>query len=99
MEILWQVVYLALYTFFMLLLARLVLEYVLMFAKRWQPGRGAAAGMEVVWSVTDPPLRALRRVIPPLRLGTVSLDLAFMALLFIVYLLLFVVVGPLAGLR
>jgi Predicted integral membrane protein len=95
-EILWQVLYLALYAFFLLLLARLVLEYVLMFARRWQPGRGAAAGMEVVWSVTDPPLKALRRVIPPLRIGTVSLDLAFMALLFIVYVLLYVVVGPLA---
>ena len=95
MEILWQVIYLALYLFFLLLLARLVLEYVLMFARRWTPGRTAAAGMEVVWSVTDPPLKALRRVIPPLRVGTVSLDLAFMALLFIVYVLLYVVVEPL----
>lgn len=99
MEVLWQVIYLILYGFFLCLLARLVLEYVLMFARRWQPGRGAAAGLEVVWSVTDPPLRALRRVIPPLRIGTVSLDLAFLALLFIVYVLLSVVVGPLAEVR
>ncbi|HEX6075803.1 MAG TPA: YggT family protein [Micromonosporaceae bacterium] len=99
MEVLWQVVYLVLYGFFLFLLARLVLEYVLMFARRWQPGRGAAAGLEVVWSITDPPLRALRRVIPPLRIGTVSLDLAFLALLFIVYVLLYVVVGPLAEVR
>jgi YggT family protein len=98
-EVLWQVIYLILYGFFLSLLARLVLEYVLMFARRWQPGRGAAAGLEVVWSITDPPLRALRRVIPPLRIGTVSLDLAFLALLFIVYVLLSVVVGPLAEVR
>ena len=40
---------------------------------RWRPGRGAAAAaLEVVWSVTDPPLKALRRVIPPLRIGTVA---------------------------
>ncbi|MGH3715482.1 MAG: YggT family protein [Micromonosporaceae bacterium] len=97
MEIVWQVVYLLLYAFFLLLLARLVLEYVLMFARRWQPGRGASAGLEVVWSVTDPPLKALRRVIPPLRIGTVSLDLAFVVLLLIVYVLLYVVVGSLAG--
>ena len=97
MGIFWQVVYLVLYAFFLLLLARLVMEYVLIFARRWQPGRGAAAGMELVWSVTDPPLKALRRVIPPLRIGTVSLDLAFMALLFIVFVLLNVVVGPFAG--
>ncbi|MGH3647378.1 MAG: YggT family protein [Micromonosporaceae bacterium] len=97
MEIVWQIVYLILYGFFLVLLARLVLEYVLMFAKRWQPGRGASAGLEVVWSVTDPPLKALRRVIPPLRIGTVSLDLAFLVLLLIVYVLLYVVVGSLAG--
>ena len=99
MEVLWQVIYLILYGFFLCLLARLVLEYILMFARRWQPGRGAAAGLEVVWSITDPPLRTLRRVIPPLRIGTVSLDLAFLALLFIVYVLLSVVVGPLAEVR
>ena len=43
--------------------------------------------MEVVWSVTDPPLKALRRVIPPLRLGTVSFDLASLVLLVIVFVL------------
>jgi YggT family protein len=72
-------------------MARLVLSFVMQFARRWQPRRGAAAAMEVVWSVTDPPLKALRRVIPPLRIGTVSLDLAFLILLVIVYVLLRVV--------
>jgi Predicted integral membrane protein len=90
-DVLLQVLYLALYLFFLALLARLVLEYVLMFARRWQPGRGAGASMEVVWSVTDPPLKALRRVLPPLRIGTVSLDLAFVALLIIVFVLMSVV--------
>jgi len=44
--------------------------------------------LEVVWSVTDPPLKALRRVIPPLRLGTVSLDLSSFLLLIILFVLL-----------
>ncbi|MGH3661934.1 MAG: YggT family protein [Micromonosporaceae bacterium] len=91
MDVLLQVVYLVLYFFSLTLLARLVLEYVLMFARRWSPGRAAGAGMEVVWSVTDPPLKALRRVIPPLRIGTVSLDLAFVVLLIIVFVLMSVV--------
>ena len=43
--------------------------------------------MEVVWSVTDPPLKALRRVIPPLRIGNVSLDLASLVLLVILFVL------------
>jgi len=54
---------------------------------RWQPGRGASAALESVWSVTDPPLKALRRVIPPLRIGNVSLDLAFIVLLVILFVL------------
>ncbi|HEV2087174.1 MAG TPA: YggT family protein [Cryptosporangiaceae bacterium] len=91
MVLVWQVTYLVLYLFLMLLLGRLVMEYVLVFARRWQPGRGAAAFMELVWSTTDPPLRALRRVIPPLRIGSVSLDLGFLLLLMIVSVLMSVV--------
>jgi len=87
-----QVVYLLLYTFFLILLARFVMGAVLQYGRRWQPGRGAAAALEVVWSVTDPPLNALRRVIPPLRIGTVSVDLASLVLLVILFVLMNVVV-------
>jgi YggT family protein len=73
--------------FFILLIARLVFDYVMMFARSWRPSGVAAVGLEVVYSVTDPPLKALRRVIPPLRLGNFSIDLGFMVLLFVVYLL------------
>jgi YggT family protein len=96
-SILFQVLYLVLYVFFLALMARLVLSWILQFARRWQPGRGAAAGLEAVWSVTDPPVKALRRVIPPLRIGTVSVDLAFLLVLVLVYVLLFFVVRPLTG--
>ncbi|MGA8116582.1 MAG: YggT family protein [Actinocatenispora sp.] len=95
MSLLFQVLYLVVYFFLMMLMARLVLSFILQFARRWQPQRRAAAAMEVVWSVTDPPLKALRRVIPPLRIGNVSLDLAFLILLVIVYVLLNVVLPPL----
>ena len=96
MYIIWQVVYLTLYVFWVILLARLILEWVLNFSRRWQPKGGSAATLEVVWSVTDPPIRALRRVIPPLRVGTVSVDLAFLVLLAIVFVLLQYVVYPLS---
>lgn len=87
LSVLWQVVYLLLYLFLLTLLARFVLSWVLQFGRRWQPGRGAAAALESVWSVTDPPLKALRRVIPPLRIGTVSVDLGALVLLVILYVL------------
>jgi YggT family protein len=87
-----QIVYLLLYTFILTLLSRFVMGAVLQYGRRWQPGRGAAAALEVVWSVTDPPLNALRRVIPPLRIGTVSVDLASLVLLVILFVLMNVVV-------
>jgi YggT family protein len=86
-SILLQVAYLLLFVFLYTLFARFVMSLVMSFGRRWRPGKGAAAAMEVVWSVTDPPLKALRRVIPPLRLGTVSVDLASLVLLVIVFVL------------
>jgi len=90
-----QVVYLLLYGFLLILLARFVMSAVLQYGRRWHPGRGAAAAMEVVWTVTDPPLKVLRRMIPPLRIGTVSVDLASLLLLVILFLLMNVVVKSL----
>jgi YggT family protein len=95
LSILFQVLYLLLYVFLLTLLARFVLGAVLQYGRRWQPRRGAAAGLESVWSVTDPPLKALRRVIPPLRIGTVSLDLASLVLLVILFVLMEFVLQPL----
>lgn len=90
-SILLQVVYIALDVFLLTLIARFILSFVLTTGRRWRPGRGSAAALEVVWSVTDPPLKALRRVIPPLRLGTVSIDLPSILLLFILFILMFLV--------
>lgn len=66
--------------FLLLLIFRLVMEYVFMFARSWRPGRPLVYVLEVTYSVTDPPLKALRRVIPPLRLGGIALDLSFLVL-------------------
>ena len=87
-----QVLYLLLYLFFLALMARFVMGWVLAFGRRWHPGRGAAATLEAVWSVTDPPLKTLRRVIPPLPLGTVTVDLSAIVLLLILFVLMQVVV-------
>ena len=75
-----QVIYLLLNFLILFLAARVVLSVTRQYARRWQPGRGAAATMELVWTVTDPPLKPLRRVIPPLRAGGASIDLSFLVL-------------------
>jgi YggT family protein len=66
--------------FFLILLVRLVLDWVQFFARDWKPSGIALVIAEVTYSVTDPPLRALRRILPPLTIGSVRLDLAFLVL-------------------
>ncbi len=73
--------------FLMLLLIRLVFDWIQMFARDWRPRGPLLVVAEAVYSVTDPPLRAVRKVIPPLRLGGVALDLSFMVVIFAIYLL------------
>ncbi|HEX5494612.1 MAG TPA: YggT family protein [Mycobacteriales bacterium] len=89
----WEVVSFLLLVFLLLLLARFVFDYVMMFSRRWRPSGAVAVGLEVVYSATDPPLKALRRLIPPLRLGNLSIDLGFMVLVIVVYILRGVVQG------
>jgi YggT family protein len=78
------VVYYVLFAFLLLLVARLVMEYVFLFARSYEPKGAVVVILEVVYSITDPPLKFLRRFIPPLRLGGVSLDLSFLVLFVIV---------------
>ncbi|HLV58174.1 MAG TPA: YggT family protein [Natronosporangium sp.] len=93
-----QVLYVLIYLFVVTLLARFVMSLVFLFGRRWRPGRLAAAALETVWTVTDPPLKALRRLIPPIRIGSVSLDLAFLVLLVILFVLTLVLDGLIRGL-
>jgi YggT family protein len=66
--------------FILVLFARLVLDWVQVFARDWRPRGAALVVAEAVYTVTDPPLRWLRRIIPPLTLGSIRLDLGFMVL-------------------
>lgn len=91
MGIVQQVILIALYCLLGLLLFRLVMDYVFMFARSWQPGKAMVVALEATYTVTDPPLKALRKVIPPLRFGGVALDLSFFVLMIIVYILINVV--------
>lgn len=85
MSIVLVVIKLALLLFLIALFARLVLDWIRVFARDWRP-RGAVLVAAVgIYGVTDPPLRLLRRIIPPLRIGQVALDLAFMVLFFVAF--------------
>jgi YggT family protein len=81
MAIVFEILSVLLLVFWVLLLARLVFDLVQAFARDWRPRGVLLILLEVVYTVTDPPIKAIRRVIPPLRLGQVQLDLAFLILL------------------
>jgi len=75
-------------TFIVLLFVRLIVDWIQMFARSWTPRGPVLVVLEGVYTVTDPPVKALRKVLPPLRLGGVAIDLSFIALLLICYILL-----------
>ena len=87
MSLFWQIVSSLLLVFLVLLFARLVVDWVMVLARSWRPHGLVAAGLEVIYATTDPPLKALRRVVPPLTLGSVRLDLGFYILLIAVTIL------------
>ena len=87
MALFWNIVSSILLVFLVLLFARFVVDWVMVLARSWRPSGLVAAGLEVVYATTDPPLKAIRKVIPPLNLGSIRLDLAFMVLLIAVYIL------------
>ncbi len=81
MDIIGQVLYGLLTAFIALLWIRFIVDWVQVFARSWSPRGVLLVLLEVVYSITDPPIKALRRVIPPLRLGQVALDLSFIVVL------------------
>lgn len=83
-----QIIDLVLSAFIVLLFVRLIVDWVQFFARSWVPRGPVLVILETVYSITDPPVKALRRVIPPLRLGGMAIDLSFIVLLVICYVLL-----------
>jgi YggT family protein len=79
--------------FLLLLFIRVVFDWIQVFARDWKPRGIVLVVAEAVYTVTDPPLRALRRVIPPLSLGAIRLDMAFLVLVILCVILQSVLAG------
>jgi YggT family protein len=82
--VIFSVIGILLFVYLLLLIGRLILDWVQVFARDWRPRGAVLVVAEAVYTVTDPPLRLLRRIIPPLRLGSVQLDLGYIILFFVV---------------
>lgn len=81
MGALFSLLYLLLFIFTLLLFARLVVEWIAVYSRTFRPRGMIAVLVEAVFTITDPPVNAVRKVLPPLRLGAVSLDLSLMVVL------------------
>ena len=71
----------------LILIARAILSWVQAINPRWQPHGVFLVIAEGTFTLTDPPLRFLRKFIRPLRLGNIQLDMAFLVLFFLIILL------------
>jgi YggT family protein len=78
--------------YLVILIGRMIFGWVQVFARDWRPTGILLVLAEAIFTVTDPPLKFLRRFIPPLRLGMVAMDLSFMVLFIVVLILLEVAV-------
>ena len=88
MEIIGAVIDLVLRLFLLLLFARFVVDWVQVFARSWSPKGFVLVLLEIIYSITDPPILFIRRFVPPLRLGSIMLDTSFIIVLVSCYILL-----------
>ncbi|SED88114.1 YggT family protein [Ruania alba] len=90
---LFGLLYLVVLLYLVALLVRMGFDWVSYFARDWKPRGLALIVAEMVYTPTDPPLKALRRLIPPLRVGGIALDVGFIIVLVGCWILLFIFGG------
>nr|WP_255713930.1 YggT family protein [Corynebacterium sp. ACRQP] len=73
----------------LLVIVRIIIEMVQAFSKQFDPPHWFIMVAEPIFRMTDPPVNALRKLIPPLRLGGsgVGLDVSVIVLFFILMLI------------
>ena len=90
MTLIGALLYIVLNILILILIARLITEMIQAFSRSFSPPRWFMMVSEPIFVLTDPPVRMLRRWIPPLRMGGVSLDLSVLVLFFILQILLII---------
>lgn len=82
MTLVGQILGFALQIFFYLMIARFIAELVMSLNRSWRPSGLLLPILDITYSITDPPLKFVRRFVPPIQLGGISLDLAWTIVLF-----------------
>lgn len=83
------VAYYLLLVYFFIMWARFVLDLARMFARNWRPRGIVLVLSELVYSMTDPPIRAARRLVKPIRIGGMALDFAWSLVMLVVIVLIY----------
>ncbi|MCP2637120.1 YggT family protein [Microbacterium sp. HD4P20] len=83
-----SVLNLALLLYVFVLLARLILDWIPFFNREWRPRGAGLVAAEIVYTLTDPPIKLFRRFIPPLRVGAIAIDFGFALTMLLCFILL-----------
>ncbi len=82
------IVYFALLLYFFVMWGRFILDLVRSFQRGWRPQGAVLVLAEVTYTVTDPPIKFFRRIIPPLRVGSVAFDFGWSIVMLLIIILL-----------
>jgi YggT family protein len=85
LRLLFEILGLVLFVFWLLLIARVVIEFIRSFSRDWRPKGATVVILEIIMTLTDPPVKLLRRLIPQLTVGSIRFDLSIMVLLLVVF--------------
>jgi YggT family protein len=92
-SVLATIAYYVLLAYFFVMWARFILDLVRNFSRSWRPRGVGLVLAELVFALTDRPIRAVRRVVPPIRLGGAALDFAWSVVMLVVIILIYVVLA------
>ena len=93
MSVLFWTVYIVLSIFILVMWVRLILDFVVNFNRGWRPSGFGLVLAEVVFTITDPPIKLVRRFVPPMRFGGVALDFAWTIVMLVAIVLSYVASG------
>ena len=82
MALITMLIHWVLWSYLAILTVRMVLSVLPLLVRQWEPRGVLLVIAEFTYTLTDPPLRFLRRFLPTVRLGTLALDLPFVVLYF-----------------
>ncbi|WP_308796485.1 YggT family protein [Agromyces silvae] len=93
LSVVWSILSTLLLIYFFVMWARFVLDLVRTFNRHWRPTGFWLVVVELVYTVTDPPVRFFRRLVPPIRIGQIALDLGWSLAMLVVIVLMTIVSG------